>query len=381
MSEARRIAIAVDSFAPYPHHQGVLRGAIRYAREHGWAWVLDEHPGGRIKSRVKGRDAYDGVIARASPALQRRLKRAGTPLVNVWLSQHRPGLAGVYPDYEASGRLSAEHLISRGHRQLHVLTAEGRGPEDSAARTFVHSAEQEGLSWSRVPYPIGDHENMDDWISWERQLVDWLAGIEMPAAVLVGTIMMARLLTDLCQQAGIHVPQDLSVLCLMDQKDIAEVPTSVSSVGFDYEACGYRAASLLSDLMDGVAAPKEPVLIRPTGIIGRASTDHFAVQDELVQQALRYISDHLREDLQVEKIAYVLAVSLRALHNRFKSALGHGVGTEVRRLRVSTARRLLADPTLSIEEAAAQAGFASPDVMRRVFKRDLGEPPSAFRKS
>lgn len=376
----RHIAIALDVFVPYPHHQGVFKGVLRYAREHQWSWVIDQHPGYRGVKRIDRRNGYDGVIARADAVMQRRLKKAGVPLVNTLGSAHRDGVAGVYLDVKAMGPLAAEHLIARGHQRLYALIHDAPTPELETMHAFAQTAEDASVFSQIDRYPVIASEDPRGWAVLERMLFDWLVRVETPAAVLIDSSLMARMLVDLCPQAGVHVPQDLAVMTTLDQKLMMEVPKSISAIDFDYEDAGYRAAKLLDGLMDGEAVPDEPVRVPPIGIIGRASTDHFAVSDELVAQALRYISDNLSAKLTVEKIAYALAVSPSSLHNRLNAALGHGVAAEVRRLRVATARRLLADPALTVEDVAAQAGFNSADVMARVFRRDLGKTPRAFRR-
>lgn len=122
------------------------------------------------------------------------------------------------------------------------------------------------------------------------------------------------------------------------------------------------------------------VMIPPRGIITRESTDHFAVEDQLVASALQYISEHLDEKLTVEVLAYELAVSTRTLQNRFGEALGTPVSSEVRRLRLELAKRLLGEKDLLIGSIAQRAGFTSSAIMGEVFQRELGVTPSAYRK-
>lgn len=380
MTKKRRIAIALDIFTPYEHHQGVFQGVLRYAREHGWAWVIDEHPYYRGHKRIDGRGAYDGVIARADETMQRRLKRAGVPLVNTFKGAHRPGIAGVYVDMVGLGRAAAEHFIASGHRNLYVLGDGRPGPDAESHRAFAEEAYAMGLQCKPAVYPMGDSLDAAYWAGLERFLRDWIMQLQPPAAVLVTTAMISRVLVDLCQEIGLSVPHDLAVISMSNQNTMLEVPTSISAVGFAFEAMGYEAASMLDGLMAGGAVPDEPKLFPPTGIIARTSTDHFAVRDELVAEALRFITSHIKEKLTVERVADVLAVSPSQLHNRFQASLGHGVAKEVRRLRVSAAKRLLADPTLTIEAVAAEAGFASADAMGHVFKREAELPPSSFRR-
>ena len=122
------------------------------------------------------------------------------------------------------------------------------------------------------------------------------------------------------------------------------------------------------------------MLVPPKGVAGRESTDYFAVEDELVAQALQHISAHLGQPMRVEDVAYELAVSTRTLQARFDAALGRGVSQEIRRLRLEKAKRLLLDPANSIAEVAGLAGFARPQLFNAVFRREVGMTPGAYRK-
>ena len=56
---------------------------------------------------------------------------------------------------------------------------------------------------------------------------------------------------------------------------------------------GYQAAAVLDRLMNGEAAPTEPMLIEPGGVACRASTDILAIDDEALATALEQAFDAL----------------------------------------------------------------------------------------
>lgn len=116
-------------------------------------------------------------------------------------------------------------------------------------------------------------------------------------------------------------------------------------------------------------------------MIARESTDYFAVEDQVVSGAMRFIAANLEHPLRLEHIANEVAVSPRLLQLRFQSALGRGVSAEIRRLRLERVKRLLADPDRPIAAIATQAGFTSPAMLSQVFRRELGTSPSAYRNA
>lgn len=380
MPKTRRIALALELEYPEPHHQDVFLGVLRYAQERpGWACEIDEHPFYNARRRTTDQ-VYDGVIARATPNLQQRIQRRGIPLVNVHFQRARQGLAGVYANTGAMGRQAADHLIQRGFKRFGILYNPAFKISESITHSFRDRLDQDHLTYDVCPYQWGEDHDPRYWVGLESLINNWLDTLQPPVALYVEASRMARMICQRARAMGLHVPQDVAVLCQNDVRTILEVPPQISALRGNYEQVGYEAAALLDRLMSGEPVPDTPVLIAPPGIAARESTDHFAVEDELVAQALRYISANLSRKLLVEDIAYELAVSPRKLMMRFKDALNRGVSEEIRRLRLSAVRVQLAEPDLSIEQIAQKTGFAGATTLSHIFKRETGVTPAAYRR-
>ena len=382
MGKTRHIAIALRIDEPYPHHQLVFEGIQLYAREHpNWRCLIDEHPGYHPRQRGKQYVRYDGVIARADPAMQQRLRRMGIPLVNVHYQNARPGLPGVYSDPVAMGRLAAEHLVERGFRRLCVLNDPSHKHSIEINRGFLERAAEDGCAQcTLVAMPEQSYEEPSYWIRLEKLFAEKLDAFEPPIGVFVETAPHARLLMQLSQARGWHIPHDLAVLCQHDLQAVVDVSPQISSVQMNHRKVGYEAGRLLDQLLDGVPAPDRPVLVPPVGVTGRESTDYFAVSDSVVAEALQLISGRLDRKLRLDDIAYELAVSPSLLKKKFAASLGRGVGQEIRRLRLAVAKRMLVVPDTPIAEIARQSGFQSSDVMNQVFRREVGVTPREYRK-
>ena len=381
MGKQRRIAIALQIDEPYPQHQEVFAGVRRYARDRpGWRCLIDEHPEYDRKRRGEHYQPYDGVIARASADLQRRLRKLGVPLVNTHFQSSRPGQPGVYVDSHQTGRLAADHLIERGFRRLSIYVDSSHKHSLGITRGFLERAAEARCECSEFSYEEAPYTDPRYWIGLERFLFDWLATLKPPVGLFIELAPIARQLIEASQSLGWNVPQDIAILCHQNLKPVVDVEPQISSIAQNYERLGYEAAAMLERLMDGKAPPKEPVLIPSEGVIARESSDYFAVEDRLVADALLYIAAHLTEPLRVAQIADHLAVSPRSLQLRFDAALGRGISQEVRRLRLEMAKRLLTEPDRPVGVIAAETGFGNAQIMGQVFRRELGTTPTAYRK-
>lgn len=382
MAKQKNIAIALRLDEPYPHHQRVFEGIQRYATERGdWNCLIDEHPGYRLEKRGPRYPSYDGVIARADEVMQERLKKIGLPFVNTHYQYKRPGVPGVYIDPQGIGTLAAEHLIRRGFKRLCVLVDHRHAHAYATKLSFERFAEEEEIK-ECTTLDMGEktYELAEYWIGLEQQISDLLSQLEPPAGVFVETAPHARLLIQQCLAQGLRVPEDIAVLCQHNLRAIVDVSPRISCVNVNYEIVGYQAAEMLDQLMAGKALKNEHLHLPPVGVIGQESTDYFAVQDAVVAEALQLISSRLTQKLRVDDIAYELAISPSQLKNRFAASLGRGVAEEIRRLRLESAKRMLADGEQQISQIAKACGFTTADTMTQVFRRELGLTPTEYRK-
>lgn len=381
MSEPKHIAIALEIDQPYPNHQEVLDGIQQYAREHEeWRCLIDEHPGYQAKRRGASYPSYDGVIARATPEMHRRLKRQGIPLVNTHYQTARKGMAGVYADPRVGGRLLAEHLIGRGFRRLGIQFSALHKHTLEIVSSVVACAEEHEVTCEQTYMPEMSFLDATYWLDIEKLMLDWSKQLQPPVGVLIENPGTARLFLQMAQASGLRVPQDIAVLCKNNLTAALEVSPQISALDNNYQRVGYEAAQLLDRLMSGEPVADEPILVPPSGVIARESTDYFAVEDKLVAAALRFISSNLGSQIRVDDVAYELTVSPRSLQMRFSAALGRGVSEEVRRLRLEKAKRMLAEPDRQVNKIANLVGFGSSDLMNQIFRRELGITPSAYRK-
>ena len=105
----------------------------------------------------------------------------------------------------------------------------------------------------------------------------------------------------------------------------------------------------------------------------RAIGGRIALFHDLLSQ--QYQNPHLRE----ESIASTLRMSRTHLSRLLKQFTGCGFAAHLRRVRLAAARRLLANPTLSIKEIAFLAGYRHTSQLDRHFRQELGMTPSAYR--
>jgi len=97
--------------------------------------------------------------------------------------------------------------------------------------------------------------------------------------------------------------------------------------------------------------------------------------------ALRYIEQHISEDIDMEEVARQVPCSRTQLNRRFQNLL-HMTPTEfIMTQRIQHARHLLAHSDLDVAQIATDVGFCDQSHLTRRFRNVTGETPAAFRRS
>ena len=93
-----------------------------------------------------------------------------------------------------------------------------------------------------------------------------------------------------------------------------------------------------------------------------------------------YIYDHPAEDLSLDRLADVAAMSRFHWHRVFRSMTGETCAQAVRRMRMHRAACWLVQTDMSLEEVGAACAYPQPASFARAFREAYGLSPGAFRK-
>ncbi len=101
--------------------------------------------------------------------------------------------------------------------------------------------------------------------------------------------------------------------------------------------------------------------------------------DVAVRRALRFLQEHLDDELRLDDLAEVAGYSPFHFHRLFRARVGEPVHGHVKRLRMERAARRLRDTADAVLDVALASGFRSGEGFARAFKAWYGATPSAFR--
>ena len=102
---------------------------------------------------------------------------------------------------------------------------------------------------------------------------------------------------------------------------------------------------------------------------------------ERILTMLAFIQENFREKLTLEQIAGSAAVSTRECLRCFRESIRQSPMEYLISYRISVARKLLEDESLSVTDVALSCGFNSPAYFAKLFHRACGKPPRDYRRS
>ena len=271
--------------------------------------------------------------------------------------------------------MGAEDLIERGFHSLAFVGEAGAWHTEDRLKGFSQRAQEAGVeakhwtggSLGKPPYG--------------PELSHWLAQLPRPLGILASNDHAAGLVIRCCREANIAVPEHAAVLGVdNDELAVLMIKPSLSSIALPSEAMGFEAAAMIDRLLKGESLAHPLVLFPPTRVVTRQSTDLMAIADAEVAEAVRFIRQQAAKEISVADVARHVAVSRRALEQRFRTALGRSPLDEILRIRLERARQLLQETSLSIEQIANACSFSSASYLGVVFRRLTGMTPSECRK-
>ncbi len=371
-----RIAVLLPLSA---HWAGqLMRGIAAFARrKKSWnlQWI---GPRSEYVESVRSWDPQ-GVLAffggnEAPPAIE----RLTTPIVAVNSRAAVPGIPSVSVDQYAIGQIAAEHFARRGVINYACLTHQRFSEREPSCKGFIDFVRLQRDCRSLVYCAKGLSDENVALVSFDSQFVDWLNNAPKPLGLFAVSDRLAMAAIQVCRQLELRIPQDVAILGADDDATICQIcDPMLSSVRSPLPQVGFEAARML----DGMISQRQlvvppPMQLRPLGVTVRHSCDVCAVDDVEIAQVLRLIYGTTGKPLSMKELLKRITLSRRALEQRFRTATGRSPMSEMRRVALERAARLLVDSNDSIANIAQECGFSSPTHFSVAFSRQHSLSPA-----
>lgn len=306
----------------------------------------------------------------------------GTPTVIVDTDFQYPGVVSVDVDDEAVGREAARALQQAGLQHFACL-GNGQPYSDQRIKGFTDGVGSDAFVAVRTESGFEDTRYSESFVQPSPALRKWIAELPKPIGIFAVHDPLGRYLCGACQQLGVQVPDEVSVIGANNDELVCGLThPMLSSVSIPWNAIGEVVGESMKALLSGeTAASQIPKLVPPGGVILRHSANHFSVDDVMLRRAMLYLSERLQDPINVTTLCSDLRIARRTLERKFKEHYRCTPWEMLCQLRVNQAKRLLADTNHPVSLVSDLSGFNEPEQMAVVFKRLTGMPPSRFRRA
>ncbi|HZB13996.1 MAG TPA: DNA-binding transcriptional regulator [Chryseolinea sp.] len=378
--------ILLSDFAE-EYNKNILRGITRYSKDHG-PWTFCKMP--TYYRETIGIDGIlkwakeweaDGIIGQFYNNEEvEKFTKANIPVIAQDFKERFTDIPNITGAYNETGRLGANYFLKKGFKNFAFYGFGNIVWSRERAQGFEERIQEAGFN---VHYYEHKDPNaaVDLWYYKPSALSEWLRSLPKPIALMTCDDNQGLHIAEAAKHAGIRIPDEVAVLGVDNDETICELSeTPLSSIELDAEKGGYEAARLMERMVAEKTCCAPDVIVKPTQVVTRHSTDIFASQDKYIVSALKYIHGNLDKNLKVDQVLREVPLSRRSLEKRFMLTTGYPVYEYIYNQRIEKFTQLLLETEMTIFEIALDLGLSDSKNIARQFKQVKGLTPMEYRK-
>jgi LacI family transcriptional regulator len=380
MKEMRNIVLLLNPSRMYT--RGLLSGIAKYAHLQGlWTFYrpleyrkpMSRHELLKVLEGMKP----DGIIMREPKGMDQIIKM-GIPTVSFPYSvEFLEGVSNGVVNHLLVGKMAAQHFLDRGFQHFAFCGFNDWWWSCRRRQGFREVVQQAGYETNVYQLPQKSRRTCHSELP---VIIDWLTSLKKPVGVMACNDDRGELVVEACKLAGIHVPDQVAIIGVDNDSQICELCSPpLSSVSLCLEKAGYESAVLLDRMITDPTVAAN-IIIEPSHVVTRQSTDIVAVIDKEVAAAIRFIRQQARANINVDNVVAHVSISRRVLEKRFRRILGKSIHDEIRRVRVDLIVKMLIETHMTIAEIAQAMNFETASHLSRYLKMGKGVSPLHFRK-
>lgn len=357
----------------------LITGIARYSRLNG-PWSFYKEPIG-LKGSIPNLTNWepDGIIMRDSLSSKELLKLKIPTIIVVHNSTYPKELPAIKTDSPAVAKLASQHFIEKGFKNLAFC-----GFNDykwSQERGFYFNQFNDEAGIKTYNYIRAKNIKQDDWENEQPLMIDWIKSLPKPIGIFACNDDRGQHILEVCKLIKVKIPEEVAVVGVDNDPMVCELSDPpLSSISLNIESAGYATAKLLDELINKKRLTGKNIIVTPSHIVQRQSSDIFAVDDGDVAIAIQYIKNNAKNKILVKDVIKVTGVKRRTLEKRFRKTIHRSIYDEIKQVRVELITKLLLETNLSISQITASFNFTDGDHISRFFKKEKGVGLREFRK-
>lgn len=382
-----RLLLMTDFSESYANK--LLKGIVRFSHDHD-PWAVCKMPlslrdRGRMDEVVKFALSWqaDAIIGQFLPTDDvDSFSRHGIIAIAQDYHQKFPNISNISGDYAASGRICADYLIKKRVHNFGYFGLKGMVWSDERRDSFVEEIRQ------RVPDSTISILEKDDisatwWYDLEG-LRKWLRELPKPVAILACDDNRAYYIIEAARLEGgsdMRIPEDIMVLGIDNDESLCQLCSpQLSSLNQDVEEAGYETARFIDELLSLPVAERtsriQDIIVRPSYVTTRRSTDAVLHPNPYISRILYFINTNVNERISVDDVVALVPMSRRLLEGTFRREMGTSIYQYIIKVRVEKMKDLMVNGYSPL--AAADILGMDYKIIARSFKKLNGITPGEF---
>lgn len=378
-----RVILLTDFGEEYSNN--LLKGIVQYSRETE-PWVLCKMP-------LSQRDVYgvEGVLKWAKEWKADAIigQFYNTDNVDLFKRENIIAIAQDFKDrftnipnitgnHIKAGQIGAEHFIQKGFRNYAFLGVKNAVWSNGRCEGFKRTLDNAGLIHNFYEYHKDVREGL--WY-YEEELVKWLLELPKPIALMACDDNQAQHISGICKLHQIKIPDEVSLLGVDNDQMICLLSDPpISSINQNAVKGGYQVANLIDKLIKDPHYRWTDVVVEPTYITARASSNIYSTSNPYISIVLQYIHKEINSKLTVDSLVKLVPLSRRSLEQMFREVTGDSIYSYILKLRIEKFASELIETDNPIVNIALDLGYIDYKNISRQFKTLKGCTPSEYRE-
>lgn len=357
----------------------LLIGIARYSSNNGLWSFYKEQTG--LKSSIPRLRSWkpDGIIMRNSMITKELLAMKVPTIIALHDSTVPPNMPVIKTDSFSISKMASEHLISKGYKNFAFCGFDNYEWSNQRKIFFSQFIEESGSK--AFLYHSKKKNKTHDWKIEQLQVINWIKSLPKPVGIMACNDDRGQHILEVCKLIGLKVPDDVAVIGVDNDPMICTIGNPpLTSVALNIELAGYETAKLLDRLMSGEKMKGQQIIVSPTFVVQRQSTDNLAIDDADIVNAVRFIKENAAKKINVDQIVNSTSVGRRVLERKFKKYIHKSICSELRHVRIEMISKMLIETDLPISEIVSQFSFSDMEHISRYFRKEKGMGLTQFRK-
>jgi len=294
-------------------------------------------------------------------------------------SSYPKDLPVIRTDSISIAKMASWHFIEKGFKNLAFCGFDGYDWSEERKYYFNQFNSVAGIK----TYNFRQSKNKKKltWENEQKHVRKWIESLPKPVGVFAGNDDRGQHILEVCKLINLKVPEDVAVIGVDNDPLVCELEDPpLTSIALNVEAAGFGAARLLDRLMNNEKVAERQIVVAPSHIVQRQSSDILAVDDGEVARAIHYIMNNAKNKMLVRDVVNNTSISRRSLEKRFRKSFHRSIYNEIQQVRAEMISKLLIETNLPISEITASFNFTDCEHISRFFKKEKGIGLREFRK-